>query len=133
MTGQSTCQRHARRLKLVVGTSTAVYLTSWTVRPQRLNDMSLCQVLRVLRMLKVLRTIRLVRRARRLRLIVGALLRSIPHIVSSLLLLALFVFLFAGKASHLSTRARTRMCLRTFTHARMFTHTISTKYRDRTT
>ena len=53
------------------------------------------QTLRVLRMLKVLRTIRLVRRARRLRLIVSALLRSIPHIISSLLLLMLAVFLFS--------------------------------------
>lgn len=53
------------------------------------------EALRVLSVLKVFRTIRLVRRARHLRLIVGALLRSVPHIVSSMLLLALFTFLFA--------------------------------------
>ena len=51
--------------------------------------------LRAMRIVKVLRTIRLIRRAKRLRLILSALIRSFPHIMSSVVLLSLFIFLFA--------------------------------------
>jgi len=60
-----------------------------------LGSASGLNALRAMRIIKVMRTIRLVRRARRLRLIISALIRSLPHIMSSVVLLSLFIFIFA--------------------------------------
>lgn len=53
-------------------------------------------VVRMTRVLKVLRTIRLVRHASSLRLIILSLLRTLPHIMSALVLLLLTTFIFSG-------------------------------------
>ena len=57
--------------------------------------------LRAMRIVKVLRTIRIIRRSQRLRLIISALIRSFPHIMSTVILLSLFIFIFAVLGVHL--------------------------------
>jgi hypothetical protein len=56
--------------------------------------------LRAMRIVKVLRTIRLIRRSKKLRLIISALIRSFPHIMSAVILLSLFIFIFAVLGVH---------------------------------